>query len=258
MSVPIRPAKEHTEQMPTATATPSTAATADPVRARDGRPEPPLEQVIPGLLASAPEPLPFGEALQIRAFLLRREAGNVLLYRSAELLGQAGGIALAGGIARRYLSHAHEASPLNDRLGEASGAPLFVHAADAPEVARLNRVRASFRRRHRLDDDLEVIPIPGHTPGATAFLWRAGEHRVLFTGDSVMIGRHGWRGAFLEGTSDREAYIESISLLAGLPFDLIVPAISRRGRPAWQFVRPEQARLRLEQIGARLSAGESG
>jgi hypothetical protein len=258
MSVPIRPAKEHTEQMPTATATPSTAATADPVRARDGRPEPPLEQVIPGLLASAPEPLPFGEALQIRAFLLRREAGNVLLYRSAELLGQAGGIALAGGIARRYLSHAHEASPLNDRLGEASGAPLFVHAADAPEAARLNRVRASFRRRHRLDDDLEVIPIPGHTPGATAYLWDSGNHRVLFPGDTVLPGRRGWRAAYLEGTSDRRAYVDSLLLLAGLEFDLIVPAISRRGRSAWQFFRPERAREELEAIAGRLRAGESG
>jgi glyoxylase-like metal-dependent hydrolase (beta-lactamase superfamily II) len=235
----------------------STAAATSPDGAEQ-RAEPPLEQVIPGLLATAPEELPFGENLRIRAYLLRRAQGNVLLYRSAALPRHEAAIERAGGVARHYLNHAHEAGPVNDWVRTRFGAPLFVHAADAGEVERVNRVRATFRRRHALDDDLEVIPIPGHTPGATAYLWHAGAHRVLFTGDSVLLGRRGWRGAFLEGTSDRASYVASVELLAGLDFDLIVPAISRRGRPAWQFARPEQARVRLLEVAARLRAGESG
>jgi hypothetical protein len=39
-----------------------------------------METVIPGLYASAPEPLPFAPSLDIRAFLLRREQGNLLVY----------------------------------------------------------------------------------------------------------------------------------------------------------------------------------
>ena len=45
----------------------------------------------------------------------------------------------------------------------------------------------TFSERHKLGDDFEVIPIPGHTGGATAFLWDSGKHRVLFTGDTVFL-----------------------------------------------------------------------
>jgi hypothetical protein len=38
-------------------------------------------------------------------------------------------------------------------------------------------VDETFSGRHRLDDDFEVIPTPGHTSGATADLWDTGEHR---------------------------------------------------------------------------------
>ncbi|CAA9459763.1 MAG: hypothetical protein AVDCRST_MAG58-2344 [uncultured Rubrobacteraceae bacterium] len=40
-----------------------------------------MNEVIPGLYASAPEPLGFGPSLEIRAFLLQRDRGNLLLYR---------------------------------------------------------------------------------------------------------------------------------------------------------------------------------
>ena len=44
-----------------------------------------MDTVIPGLYASAPEPLGFGPSLEIRAFLLQRERGNQLVYRSQML-----------------------------------------------------------------------------------------------------------------------------------------------------------------------------
>ncbi len=44
-----------------------------------------MDNVIPGLYASTPEPLGFGPSLEIRAFLLQRERGNLLVYRSGML-----------------------------------------------------------------------------------------------------------------------------------------------------------------------------
>lgn len=41
---------------------------------------PRLDSPVEGLYASTPEPLPFAPALTIRAFLLYRTAGNVLIY----------------------------------------------------------------------------------------------------------------------------------------------------------------------------------
>jgi hypothetical protein len=46
---------------------------------------PASDTVIPGLHASAPEPVPFGPSLEIRADLLERERDNLLIYRADTL-----------------------------------------------------------------------------------------------------------------------------------------------------------------------------
>ena len=76
----------------------------------------------------------------------------------------------------------------------------------------------------------EVIPTPGHTAGATAYLWDTGEHRALFTGDSVYLRDGEWVAAVL-GSSDRERYIEGLELMRGLDFDVLVPWAASVGQP---------------------------
>jgi hypothetical protein len=70
-----------------------------------------MDNVIPGLYASTPEPLGFGPSLEIRAFLLQRQRGNLLVYRSEMLKRDVEEINALGGISRQYLNHHHEASP---------------------------------------------------------------------------------------------------------------------------------------------------
>lgn len=65
--------------------------------------------------------------------------------------------------------------------------PVFVHQRDRGETAHSMRVGGVFTNRQLIEDDLEVIPTPGHTPGATSYLWEHGDHRFLFTGDSIGI-----------------------------------------------------------------------
>lgn len=217
-----------------------------------------METIIPGLYASAPEPLGFGPSLQIRAFLLRRGPGNLLIYRSAALERDAEEIRDLGGISRQYLNHHHEASPTCDWVAGEFDAPLHIHEKDAPSASKTCNVDATFSERHRLDEDFEVIPIPGHTGGATAFLWDSGQHRVLFTGDTVFFSRGGWRAAVLDGVSDREKYIESLELLRAFDFDLLVPGIASAGDPYYEFVEKAEAEQRLNAILERLRNGESG
>src|SRR5688572_2050830 len=122
------------------------------------------------LIASPPHPLPFANDLAIRSFRLQREAGDILVYGSPHLPA-------GGDFARWYLNHSHEAMFPPD---PSPAAPLFTHDAD-----RVDGTRATFTRRHTLDDDFAVIPTPGHTPGATAYLWDTGAERLLFTGDTI-------------------------------------------------------------------------
>jgi hypothetical protein len=217
-----------------------------------------MDTVVPGLYASEPEPLGFGPSLEIRAFLLRREPGNLLVYRSEALEQDAETVGDLGGISRQYLNHSHEASPACDRVAGTFRAPLYVHEEDAVAAAEVCNVDATFSERHKLDEDFEIIPVPGHTSGATAFLWDSGQHRVLFTGDTIYLGRDRWRAAVLDGVSDRERYIESLGLIRTLDFDLIVPGIASAGLPYYSFTDRAEATKQIEAILERLHRGEAG
>jgi glyoxylase-like metal-dependent hydrolase (beta-lactamase superfamily II) len=210
-----------------------------------------METGIPGLYASAPEPLPFAPELEIRSFLLRRERGNVLIYSTSELERDAATISRLGGISRHYLNHWHEAMFASEWVE----APLFVHEAERAEVAKAYHVRGTFSRRHTLDEDFEVIPTPGHTAGATAYLWDTGEHRLLFTGDSVYLSEDEWIAAVLR-SSDRARYIESLELIRDLDFDVLVPWAATGGRDFYATTDRNDARRRIDAILDRVRRGE--
>ena len=210
-----------------------------------------METHIEGLYATAPEPLPFAPELHIRAFLLRRSRGNVLIYGAGGVASEAHQIEGLGGITRWYLNHSHEAGFMPAGVT----APLFVHQADAGPVAARRHVRGTFSRRHMLDEDLEVIPTPGHTPGATAYLWDSGSHRFLFTGDTVYLDDGEWVAAVLE-SSDRAAYLQSLELIGGLDFDVLVPWAAPAGQPYYDVVSRAEAKRRIGAIAERVRRGE--
>jgi glyoxylase-like metal-dependent hydrolase (beta-lactamase superfamily II) len=212
-----------------------------------------METIIPKLHASAPEPLDFGPSLEIRAFLLQRERGNLLIYRAATLEQDVEAVGDLGGVSRQYLNHHHEASPACDWVARTFDAPLHVHEADARAVSEVCNVDETFSERHKLDEDFEIIPIPGHTSGATAFLWDTGQHRALFTGDTVFFIRGRWRAAVLDGVSDRERYMQSLELIRGLDFDFVVPGIAPAGEPYYEPVDKSEAERRIDEILERLS-----
>jgi glyoxylase-like metal-dependent hydrolase (beta-lactamase superfamily II) len=205
------------------------------------------------LHASPPESLPFARSLDARAFLLEREQGNILIYSNSTIDAHPDWLAELGGATRHYLTHGHEAM----FVSHAGGAPLFVHRDDADDARKTMEVRATFSRRHRLDDDFEAIPIPGHTPGSTAYLWDSGEHRYLFTGDSVFLNRGEWRGALLD-SSDRDSYLESLELFRELSYDVLVPWIARGGEPYLAATDHDDAAHRIGAIIERIRAGGTG
>ena len=211
-----------------------------------------MDSPLPDLYASEPQPLPFAPSLHVRAFLLRRERGNVLVYSASTLTSAGPAIEELGGVSRRYLNHRHEAMFPSEGID----APLFVHERERRSVARTSKVRATFARRHTFDDDFEVIPTPGHTPGATAFLWDSGEHRFLFTGDTIYLDDGEWVAAMLE-SSDRAAYLESLEAIRGLDFDVLVPWAASAGQPYHAVTGRADSHRRIDAIAERLRRGES-
>jgi len=215
-----------------------------------------METVFPGLHASAPEALPFARSLEIRGFLLERDAGNLIVYSAPPLAGEAGAVAALGGVSGQYLNHWHEAAfGAGERVAAALGVPVIGHADDHERIAETVAVGATFTERAVLGGDFELVPTPGHTPGATAYLWDSGTRRVLFSGDSVYLDGGEWVAAVL-GDSDRAAYLESLELLRGLEFDVLLPWAATAGGPFYAVTDRADATRRLEAIIERVRRGE--
>lgn len=91
--------------------------------------------------------------------------------------------------------------------------------------------------------------------GATAYLWDSGEHRSLFSGDSIYLADGEWVAAVLE-SSDREAYIESLELLGELDFDTLVPWAASGGQPFYAVTGKADAKRRIGAILERVRRGQ--
>jgi glyoxylase-like metal-dependent hydrolase (beta-lactamase superfamily II) len=208
-----------------------------------------MDTILPNLYATPPRALSFARTLAMRAFLLRRDAGNLLIYSAPTAAEDAGAIARLGGVTRQYIGHWHEA-PVGkvEAVAAAIGAPAYAHERDAARAALEPFPEGP------VGDDFELIPIPGHTPGATAFLWDSGEHRVLFTGDSVFLRDGEWIAAVLD-SSDRDAYVESLERLRELDYDVLVPWAASIDRPAVALTDREDARRRIGAIIERIRGG---
>jgi glyoxylase-like metal-dependent hydrolase (beta-lactamase superfamily II) len=208
-----------------------------------------MNTVLPGLHASAPEALPFAPSLHIRAFLLERAQGNLLVYSAPTV--EIDAVERLGGAARQYLNHWHEAG-----FGAGTvGAPLVCHEDDRASVAETADVHEAFSERALLDGDFELIPTPGHTPGATAFLWDSGQNRFLFTGDTIYLSDGEWVAAVLD-SSDRAAYVESLELIRELDFDVLVPWVATGAQPFHTLTEGPDARRRVEAILERVRSGQ--
>ena len=77
---------------------------------------------LPKLQASPPADLSFSKVSQVRAFVLERDAGNLLVYAATTMTPEPRATCVA-----QYLNHWHE---LAVGGADAVHAPLHIHAAD--------------------------------------------------------------------------------------------------------------------------------
>ncbi|MBF6328847.1 MBL fold metallo-hydrolase [Nocardia transvalensis] len=178
-----------------------------------------MKQIAPALWETETEnPFP---GLTTHAYLWTSPEGNVLFYNTthAEDLDK---MAELGGVAHQYLSHRDEITPTLATIRTRFGAKLHIHKADADLVTQTT-VDDPFETRHIGFAGLEVIPIPGHTPGSAAYLVPISGRRYLFTGDTLVRGRKGeWWAGYIEGHSDRDTLLTALDTLATLTPDVIV------------------------------------
>jgi glyoxylase-like metal-dependent hydrolase (beta-lactamase superfamily II)/ferredoxin len=115
------------------------------------------------------------------SYLIRRAAGNVLVDspRAAPVLLDR--IRALGGVRIMFLTHRDDVAD-HARLQRAFGCQRILHAADVGGATADVERRLTGVAPRALDDDLLAIPVPGHTRGSTALLYR---DRFLFSGDHL-------------------------------------------------------------------------
>jgi len=114
------------------------------------------------------------------SYLIRRERGNVLVDspRAAGPLLER--IDELGGVRTLVLSHRDDVAD-HARFAERSGCERVMHRADVHGSTRAVERQLEGETSISLDDDLLVIPTPGHTAGSVCLL----HDGRLFSGDSL-------------------------------------------------------------------------
>jgi glyoxylase-like metal-dependent hydrolase (beta-lactamase superfamily II) len=182
-----------------------------------------MRQLYPDLwISEAEHPLPERlPELTMHAYLLVREAGNLLFCRS-EHHADHRQIRDLGGITRQYLTHWHEAAPGLARIKAMFGSELVCHRLAESIVAGFCPVDITFDRREVQLGDVEAIPTPGHTAGSACFLYRSPHGGTyLFAGDTVFPSRGDWQAIVFED-GDEADLRASLGILRGLEPDVVL------------------------------------
>jgi hypothetical protein len=210
-----------------------------------------LTSPMEDLLATPASRLPYRHDVLLRSHVLVRPAGNVIVYNSPGVSGSAAAITALGAPSRLLLSHEHESMYRQPALD----VPLWIHERDESAVTDALDITGTFRSRSMIDDDLEVIPTPGHTAGTTSFLWDSGTHRFLFTGDSIWVEDGRWKAVVLDPAL-RGAYLDSLALVRDLDFDVLVPwGVTETDAPVALVAGRSEMHERIDAIIARVRAG---
>jgi glyoxylase-like metal-dependent hydrolase (beta-lactamase superfamily II)/ferredoxin len=179
------------------------------------------------------------------SWLVVRPGGNVLVDSPRFALPLLQGIRRLGGARFLFLSHRDDVAD-HERWAEALGCERILHARDVSgATARVER-RVEGEAPLPLADDLLLVPVPGHTAGSTALLYR---ERWLFTGDHLWAGEDGRLEA------DREvcwhswrAQTRSMRRLLELRFEAVLPG---HGRP-WRAGSAAEARAEVARVAAEM------
>lgn len=140
------------------------------------------DSVFPEFLAKSVYRLGYNAASSYGAhsFLIRRDAGNAMVDAPRLTRAVVAQLEAWGGLAEILLTHQDDVADAH-AYAKHFGARVSIHKADrkaAPFADNILDGRAPIA----LGTDLIAIPVPGHTKGSVAYLYR---NRCLFTGDSL-------------------------------------------------------------------------
>ena len=178
-----------------------------------------LTEILPSLFVIEPKRKTANTPV---TYFLRRPEGNILLATKADIAGAEVAIAKMGGAAHVLLGDRHHALPHTQAFAEKLGPGLTCSDIEAKALkAQGVAVAHSLPcRAAMLAPDFEIIPTPGHTPGALSYLWTHAGQRRLFIGDTLVPVDGEWR--YWVTAPNRATMRETVRSLSELSFDVIL------------------------------------
>lgn len=178
------------------------------------------------------------------SYLIVRPRGNVLVDspRAARPLFER--IEALGGVRTMVLSHRDDVAD-HDAFARRFHCERIIHAADAGALAVERRVTGADPIA--LDDELTLIPVPGHTRGSVALLYR---DQFLFTGDHLWWDEDDERLDMGRGVCwyDWPTQLRSLERLRDYRFQWVLPGHGRRFRAP----SADAMRAAVDEVIARL------
>lgn len=126
-----------------------------------------------------------------------------------------------GGVALHLLGDMHFAARYNDDVDARFGVATMCSEVEGPDVRRKVKNVVTFPfERHTLAPGVEVIPTPGHRPGAVSYLVDVGGRRCLFAGDLIYHSGDNWMCPVSK--KNRKTMLATLEMLAGVDFDVLL------------------------------------
>lgn len=119
------------------------------------------------------------------SFLIEHPDGNWLIDSPRYIKHLTEVFEQRGGIAKIFLTHKDDVADA-DKYAAHFGAKRIIHRADAEAASIAERV-IDGEETVRVGSEFHIIPVPGHTAGSMALLYR---ERFLFTGDHLWWDSH--------------------------------------------------------------------
>jgi glyoxylase-like metal-dependent hydrolase (beta-lactamase superfamily II)/ferredoxin len=165
------------------------------------------------------------------SYFIRRPAGNVLIDSPRAARPLMNRLRLMGGVGQMFLTHRDDVAD-HQTYHREFGCERLLHRADLSAAMEAERPFDGVDPI-RIADDLVIIPVPGHTQGSAALLYR---EKFLFTGDHLwgdededVLGAS--RGVCWYSWSEQ---LRSLERLLDFRFQWVLPGHGRRFGPRSQ------------------------
>lgn len=179
------------------------------------------------------------------SFFIHHPEGNWLIDSPRYIKHLVEAFEQKGGIRFIFLTHEDDVADAG-RYAERFGAVCLIHRADAAAAPFARRI-IDGTTAQRLEPEFQVIPVPGHTPGSQALLYK---ERFLFTGDHLWWEPdHGRLNSPTTLVSNREQLDGSIGRLLDHRFEWVLAGHGDRIRLPVDEMHHQLRRLMLRRQG---------